>query len=39
LFLYILLYIYIIYITSQDVWAYEVGCNKRLNKIILLLNK
>jgi hypothetical protein len=35
------LYIYIIYIyiASLEAWAYEAGCNKRLNKILLLLKK
>ena len=33
------LYLYYIYITSQEAWAYEAGCNKHLNKIILLLKK
>ena len=33
-----LYYIYI-YIASQEAWAYEAGCNKHLNKILLLLKK
>ena len=35
------LYLYCIYkyIASSEAWAYEVGCNKHLNKILLLLKK
>ena len=33
-----LYYIYI-YIASYEACAYEAGCNKRLNKILLLLKR
>lgn len=35
----IYLYLYYKYIASQEDWAYEVGCNKHLHKILLLLKK